>query len=65
MTLTRAKVLILVAISVPVAIELRTLFSLFGVELPLAAVAVFEAVLLLAIGVAYEMSTEPDRPASN
>lgn len=59
MKLSRAGVLVLVGISVPVAIELRTLFGFFGVELPLTAVAVFEAVLLLAILVAYSVSEKP------
>ena len=53
MRLTPAGALILVAFSVPVAIELRTLFGFFGVDLPLAAVAVFEVVLLAVIGAAY------------
>ncbi|USZ69427.1 CbaC protein [Halorussus salilacus] len=53
MRLTKAGVLILVAFSVPVAIELRTLFALFGIDLPLAAAGVFEVVLLVAILSAY------------
>lgn len=58
MKLTPAGALILVAFSIPVAIELRTLFGFFGVELPLTAVAVFEAVLLVAIAVTYGLSDE-------
>lgn len=65
MALTRAGVLVLAAFSVPVAIELRTLFGIFGVDLPLAAVAVFEAVLLAAIAVAYGTSADADSPAGN
>lgn len=51
--MTRAGLLVLVAFSIPVAIELRVLLGFFGVELPLAAVAVFEAVLLAAIAFAH------------
>ena len=65
MALTRAGVLVLAAFSVPVAIELRTLFGIFGVDLPLAAVAVFEAVLLAAIAVVYGTSADADSPTGN
>lgn len=60
MRLTPAGALVLVAFSVPVAIELRTLFGFFGVDLPLASVVVFEAVLLAAIGAAYAASSGSD-----
>ncbi|WP_135830282.1 CbaC protein [Halorussus halobius] len=65
MALTRAGVLVLVGFSVPVAIELRTLFGILGVELPLVAVAGFEVALLAAIAVAYGMSADSNRPAGN
>jgi len=65
MALTRAGVLVLAGFSVPVAIELRTLFGIFGVDLPLAAVAVFEAVLLAAIAVVYGTSADADSPTGN
>lgn len=65
MTLTRAGVLVLAAFSIPVAIELRTLFGFFGVELPLVAVAAFEAVLLGAILVAYARGDGSKRAASH
>lgn len=60
MKLTRAGVLILVAFSVPVAIELRTVFGLFGIDLPLAAVGVFEVILVAAILVTYAITAEPE-----
>jgi hypothetical protein len=65
MKLTRAKLLVLVAFSVPVAVELRVLFGFFGVELPLTAVIAFEAVFLLAIAVAYMLSAEPKSAANH
>ncbi|WP_115863428.1 CbaC protein [Halorussus litoreus] len=64
MRLTPAGALVLVAFSVPVAIELRTLFGIFGVALPLASVVVFEAVLLAAIAVAYVASSDSDADAA-
>lgn len=65
MNLTRAKLLVLVAFSVPVAIELRVVFGFFGVELPLEAVIAFEAIFLLAIAVAYSLSAEPKSAAKH
>lgn len=65
MKLTRAKLLVLVAFSVPVAVELRVLLGFFGVELPLTAVIAFEAVFLLAIAVAYMLSAEPKSAANH
>lgn len=65
MKLTRAKLLVLAAFSVPVAVELRVLFGFFGVELPLAAVVAFEAVFLLAIAVAYSVGVEPRSAAEH
>lgn len=59
MNLSRAQLLVLVAFSIPLAIELRVLVGFFGVELPLAAVAVFEAVFLLVIAVVYMLGAEP------
>jgi len=60
MRLSPAGAMILVAFSIPVAIELRTLFSLFGVDLPLAAVAVFELVMLAGIFVLFRLSRRAD-----
>ncbi|MFC7081585.1 CbaC protein [Halorussus caseinilyticus] len=59
MNISRAGLLVLVAFSIPVAVELRVLFGFFGVDLPLAAVVVFEAVFLLAIAVVYNLGAEP------
>ncbi|WP_276299872.1 CbaC protein [Halorussus lipolyticus] len=59
MTLSRAQLLVLVAFSIPVAIELRVLFGFFGIDLPLVAVVAFEAVFLLLIAVAYMVGAEP------
>jgi hypothetical protein len=47
--LSRAAVLVLVAFSVPVAVELRTVFGFFGVDLPIMAVVLFEVVILALI----------------
>jgi hypothetical protein len=60
MRLSPAGAMILVAFSIPVAIELRTLFALFGVDLPLAAVAVFEVVMLAAIFALLRLSRGAD-----
>ncbi|RLM53220.1 CbaC protein [Halobellus sp. Atlit-31R] len=38
--------LVLVAFTIPVAVELRTVFGFFGIDLPLIAVVLFEIVLL-------------------
>jgi len=59
MKMTRAGLLVAVAFSVPVAIELRVLFSFFGVELPLVSVVVFEALFLLLVAVLYTLHAEP------
>lgn len=59
MKMTRAKLLVMVAFSIPVAIELRVLFGFFGIDLPLLAVVVFEAVFLVLIAIAYMISAEP------
>jgi hypothetical protein len=40
--------LVLAAFTIPVAVELRTVFGFFGIDLPFIAVVVFE-ILLLAI----------------
>ena len=64
MKMTRAKLLVLVAFSVPVAVELRVLFGFFGVELPLAAVLVFEAILLAASALAYYRSGKSNPTAA-
>jgi hypothetical protein len=62
--LSPALVLVLAAFSVPVAIELRTVFGFFGIDLPLAAVAVFEVIMLGALFVAYTIG-EADAKAQN
>ncbi|WP_135820991.1 CbaC protein [Halostella litorea] len=54
MRLTRGGVLVLAAVSLPIVLELRTLFGFFAVELPLAAVAGLELLALVAILVAYD-----------
>jgi hypothetical protein len=59
MKMTRAKLLVMVAFSIPIAIELRVLFGFFGIDLPLLAVVVFEAVFLVLIAIAYMISAEP------
>lgn len=53
--------LLLVAFSAPVAVELRTVFGLFGVDLPLAAVVAAEAAFLLAVAAAYWRGRDADR----
>ncbi|WP_135823248.1 CbaC protein [Halorussus ruber] len=59
MKMTRAKLLVMIAFSIPIAIELRVLFGFFGIDLPLLAVVVFEAVFLVLIAVTYMISAEP------
>ncbi|MFC6873233.1 CbaC protein [Halobellus marinus] len=59
--------LILIAFSIPVAIELRTVAGFFGVDLPFVAVIVFEAVFLVALLIVYVMgrlSPDPGDDAS-
>jgi hypothetical protein len=59
--------LILIAFSIPVAIELRTVAGFFGVDLPFVAVIVFEAVFLVALLIVYVMgrlSSDPGDDAS-
>ena len=65
MRLSPAGAMILVAFSIPVAVELRTLFSLFGVDLPLAAVAVFEVVMLVGIFALLRLSRDGDDEEGN
>ena len=65
MKMTRAGLLVLVAFSIPVAIELRVLFGFFGVKLPLTASIVFEAIFLLLIAVLYNVSAEPKSATKN
>jgi hypothetical protein len=48
-----AVVLVLVAFSIPVAVELRTVAGFFGVDLPILAVVAFEVVVLALIFGAY------------
>ncbi|QCC47793.1 CbaC protein [Halobellus limi] len=45
--------LVLVAFTVPVAVEFRTVAGFFGIELPFVAVIAFEAVLLAVITAIY------------
>ncbi|WP_135854900.1 CbaC protein [Halorussus salinus] len=59
MKMSRAGLLVAVAFGIPVAIELRVLFSFFGVELPLVSVVVFEALFLLLVAVLYSLNAEP------
>jgi hypothetical protein len=59
--------LILIAFSIPVAIELRTVAGFFGVDLPFVAVIVLEAVFLVALLIVYVMgrlSPDPGDDAS-
>lgn len=64
MTMSRAQVLVLVAFSIPIAIEFRVLFGFFGVELPLAVVAVFEAIFLAIIALVYYRSEKSNPTAT-
>ncbi|WP_121822525.1 CbaC protein [Halostella salina] len=54
MKLTRGGVLVLVGISVPIVLELRTFLGFFDIELPLIAVAVLELLFLVGVAVAYD-----------
>jgi len=62
--LTKARALVLIAISVPVAIELRTVAGFFNVELPLIAVAVIEFLFLALLFVLYGLYGEGSESAA-
>jgi hypothetical protein len=62
--LSPALVLLIAALSIPVAVELRTVFGFFGVELPLVAVVIFEVLFLVALFVAYALG-EADAKQAN
>ncbi|MFD1686932.1 CbaC protein [Halobellus litoreus] len=53
--LSPALFLVLVAFTIPVAIELRTVAGFFGVDLPFVAVVVVEVVLLAVLVAIYVM----------
>jgi len=53
--LSPALFLVLVAFTIPVAIELRTVVGFFGVDLPFVAVVVVEVVLLAVLVAIYVM----------
>ncbi|WP_411962844.1 CbaC protein [Haloferax sp. YSMS24] len=53
MKLTKATSLIIIAISVPIAIELRTVAGFFNIDLPLIAVAIIEFLFLALMFVLY------------
>lgn len=55
--LTPGGLLILAAISIPFALELRTVAAIFGFELSLVAVVVIEAAFLGLLFLAYTMQT--------
>jgi hypothetical protein len=59
-----ALVLLIAAFSIPVAVELRTVFGFFGVEVPLVAIVVLEVLFLLALFVAYALG-EADAKQAN
>lgn len=58
MRLTKATSLIIIAISVPIAIELRTVAGFFNIDLPLIAVAVIEFLFLALMFVLYGLYGE-------
>jgi hypothetical protein len=58
MRITAAGALILIAVSIPIAIELRTVFGFFGVDVPIVAIAILEVVFLVAVLVAYDLKLE-------
>jgi len=62
--LTKARALILIAFSVPIAIELRTVAGFFDVELPLIAVAVVEFLFLALLFVLYGLYGEGSEAAA-
>ncbi|WP_416839133.1 CbaC protein [Haloferax sp. DFSO52] len=64
MRLTKATSLIIIAISVPIAIELRTIAGFFNIELPLIAVAVIEFLFLALMFVLYGLYGENSESAS-
>ncbi|MFC7128748.1 CbaC protein [Haloferax chudinovii] len=64
MRLTKARALILIAFSVPIAIELRTVAGFFDVELPLIAVAVVEFLFLALLFVLYGLYGEGSEAAA-
>ncbi|ADQ68623.1 CbaC protein [Halogeometricum borinquense] len=51
--------MVLAAFTIPVAVEMRTVFGFFGIDLPLAAVAGFEVLLLVGLLVIYLLG-EPE-----
>ncbi|KAB1196838.1 MULTISPECIES: CbaC protein [Haloferax] len=64
MRLTKATSLIIIAISVPIAIELRTVAGFFNIELPLIAVAIIEFLFLGLMFVLYGLYGEKDNSVS-
>lgn len=64
MKLTKARALVIIAFSVPVAIELRTVAGFFNVDLPLLAIAVIEFLFLGLMYVLYRLYGEDSRPAA-
>ncbi|KAB1188994.1 MULTISPECIES: CbaC protein [Haloferax] len=64
MKLTKARALVIIAFSIPVAIELRTVAGFFNIELPLLAVAVIEFLFLGLMFVLYGLYGEGSETAS-
>ncbi|ODR80993.1 CbaC protein [Haladaptatus sp. W1] len=61
MKLTAAGALILVAMSIPIALELRTFFGFFSIEVPIVVVAIVEALFVLAVLAVYDGSKRASR----
>ncbi|WP_396610237.1 CbaC protein [Haloferax sp. S1W] len=64
MRFTKAQALILIAFSVPVAIELRTVAGFFNYELPLIGVVVIEFLFLALLFVLYGLYGEKSAAAA-
>ncbi|KAB1191998.1 MULTISPECIES: hypothetical protein [Haloferax] len=64
MKLTKARALVIIAFSVPIAIELRTVAGFFNIDLPLIAIAVIEFLFLALMFVLYGLYGEGSESAS-
>lgn len=62
--LTKGGLLVVVAVSIPLFVELRTVAGFFGVELPLAAVGALAALFYAALLLAYYLGQDPAASAA-
>lgn len=62
--LTKGGLLVAVAVSIPLFVELRTVAGFVGVDLPLTAVAVLAVVFYAGLLLAYYLSRPPENTAA-